>query len=222
MNIPGWKVLPDGHYDRLTKAIQAILSEGMYYGRAYVVSELKLALEEANFAPTPPAPEAEQDLTRLIDEQDRAEYWADKLANAISERFWIEIGEHSNLNSPWQNALEAIERPDFESEPIAWAAHDTEEGFNFISAFRDLVNEHINDAIADEICSLPYRLIPLYTHPANDKLRKAAGAEFTEHALIESIGLLASIQSSATKHEVFFNIGLVSGKLQAALNKVRA
>lgn len=39
----------------------------------------------------------------IIEERDRAEEWADRLAYAIGG---AAIGEHSNLNNPWQNALD--------------------------------------------------------------------------------------------------------------------
>jgi hypothetical protein len=43
--------------------------------------------------------------------RDRDTYheWADKLANAIAKYFGAEIGEHSNMNCPWAEALDVIE-----------------------------------------------------------------------------------------------------------------
>lgn len=41
---------------------------------------------------------------KLIQERDEAEEWADKLSLAIASR--SEIGEHSNQNNPWQNAID--------------------------------------------------------------------------------------------------------------------
>lgn len=43
--------------------------------------------------------------------RDRDQYheWADKLAGAIATHFGVDIGEHSNMNCPWAEALEAIE-----------------------------------------------------------------------------------------------------------------
>ena len=49
------------------------------------------------------SPEAEEALARAIDERDAAIEWADRLAYAIAPVGVI--GEHSNLNNPWQNAL---------------------------------------------------------------------------------------------------------------------
>lgn len=50
----------------------------------------------------------EQDETGTIDERDNNAEWADKLAAAIATHFGVDIGEHSNANSPWANALEAF------------------------------------------------------------------------------------------------------------------
>lgn len=44
----------------------------------------------------------------VIDDAIRNEEWADKLAAATATHFGIDIGEHSNDNSPWANALEAF------------------------------------------------------------------------------------------------------------------
>lgn len=43
--------------------------------------------------------------------RDRDTYhdWADKLADAIATHFGADIGEHSNMNCPWAEALEVIE-----------------------------------------------------------------------------------------------------------------
>lgn len=44
-----------------------------------------------------------------IRHRDFCESWADKLASAIGDI--DEIGEHSNLNNPWEQALEIVRRP---------------------------------------------------------------------------------------------------------------
>ena len=44
-----------------------------------------------------------------IRDRDTYHEWADKLAEAISKHFGAYIGEHSNANCPWAEALEAIE-----------------------------------------------------------------------------------------------------------------
>lgn len=44
-----------------------------------------------------------------IRDRDTYHEWADKLAGAIAEHFDAYIGEHSNMNCPWAEALEVIE-----------------------------------------------------------------------------------------------------------------
>ncbi len=53
--------------------------------------------------------EAEQALADTLDERDQYHEMADKLADAIAAHFGEDIGEHSNLNCPWTQALELIE-----------------------------------------------------------------------------------------------------------------
>lgn len=51
----------------------------------------------------------EADHTRSLEERDRYHDIADKLAQAIADRYQADIGEHSNINDPWKNALDLIE-----------------------------------------------------------------------------------------------------------------
>lgn len=51
----------------------------------------------------------DSEATRICIERDRFHDWADRLANAIAAHMGEEIGEHTNLNNPWANALEAID-----------------------------------------------------------------------------------------------------------------
>jgi chromosome segregation ATPase len=51
----------------------------------------------------------EADSMRTLVERDRAEDMADQLAAAIGRLAGVEIGEHSNANDPWRNALQAAE-----------------------------------------------------------------------------------------------------------------
>ena len=44
-----------------------------------------------------------------MEDRDHAEEMADKLADAIATLLGVEIGEHSNMNCPWEQALEAFE-----------------------------------------------------------------------------------------------------------------
>ncbi|MEJ0210495.1 hypothetical protein RBH62_24625 [Pseudomonas aeruginosa] len=61
--------------------------------------------------------------TTTIEQRDNAEHWADQLANAIAERFGVDIGEHSNLNCPWNEALVWMQPPPAQAQhsvPRAW------------------------------------------------------------------------------------------------------
>ncbi len=44
---------------------------------------------------------------QTIDERDKAQDMADRLAEAIGQITGVDMGEHSNMNDPWQNALQA-------------------------------------------------------------------------------------------------------------------
>lgn len=46
------------------------------------------------------------DCTGLLSERDFAQHWADELAWRIADILGVEIGEHSNLNNPWQEACD--------------------------------------------------------------------------------------------------------------------
>jgi hypothetical protein len=50
----------------------------------------------------------EDDVLQVIAERDDFHEWADRLAQAIAEYFHVDIGEHSNMNLPWQAALIAL------------------------------------------------------------------------------------------------------------------
>lgn len=50
----------------------------------------------------------ERDVLAVIDERDRYQEVADDLAHAIAVTTGVDIGEHSSMNDPWHNALEAI------------------------------------------------------------------------------------------------------------------
>lgn len=65
----------------------------------------QIAKLQANLRPTD---DALWDQT--LQERDCYHEIADKLACAIAEHFGVEIGEHSSMNNPWENALDAIEK----------------------------------------------------------------------------------------------------------------
>jgi len=58
-----------------------------------------------------PKQKPDDEITRLIKQRDSYRGWADRLANAISEHFEYDIGEHSSANCPWTNAMVCIESP---------------------------------------------------------------------------------------------------------------
>jgi hypothetical protein len=130
--------------------------------RAAIAHKLQLMLAAD---PTPPAQEADQELMQVIAERDQYHEWADKLADAIAEKFGVDIGEHSNLNSPWANALEAIETPAQEAEPVAWR-YKTVRGF-----WRYVGNKPRPYPYMPPPMLFPE---PLYTHAPSNKLRQAA------------------------------------------------
>lgn len=49
------------------------------------------------------------DCSQLIGERDKAQEWADELADLISAITGADIGEHSNLNNPWEQAAIAAD-----------------------------------------------------------------------------------------------------------------
>ena len=80
-----WELIVHGTDTRYESALQCLQEEAQ-----------KLTMEE------------NEHLCTLAD-RDVKEEWADQLANAIAAHFREDIGEHSNLNNPWRNALELIE-----------------------------------------------------------------------------------------------------------------
>ncbi len=71
--------------------------------------------------------------TTTIEQRDNAEHWADQLANAIAERFGVDIGEHSNLNCPWNEALVWMQ------QPPAQAQHSVPEGWKLVPSDKGCV-----------------------------------------------------------------------------------
>jgi hypothetical protein len=57
-------------------------------------------------------PTDERAMTRLITERDYWEEKATELANDVGKHLGIEVGEHSNLNCPVQNAIDALSTGD--------------------------------------------------------------------------------------------------------------
>lgn len=76
-----------------------------------IVSRADLAAVSAATKPAADLPRPSDDELWDATLRDRDTYheWADKLAEAISKHFDAYIGEHSNANCPWAEALEVIE-----------------------------------------------------------------------------------------------------------------
>ena len=53
--------------------------------------------------------ELDNQLTQALQERDKYHDVADALANGVALHFDADIGEHSNMNDPWQNALDFLE-----------------------------------------------------------------------------------------------------------------
>jgi hypothetical protein len=79
---------------------------------------------------------------QLIEERDSYHDIADRLANAISEYFDVEIGEHSSANDPWMRALEAISQASQQS--AAW--HTEEHPQGHLSSDAEAVHKCLDDA----------------------------------------------------------------------------
>lgn len=97
----------------LTSPILALNEMARDNEESLVSSRLLVNLFEALFSHSAATEKARPTDDHLWDEtiRDRDTYheWADKLAEAISKHFGAYIGEHSNTNCPWAEALEAIE-----------------------------------------------------------------------------------------------------------------
>ncbi len=68
-------------------------------------------LKHAGLGPLDERPKASEDCpdcTKLVEERDRAEAYADQLADMISIFLEVDIGEHSSANCPWEEAIEAM------------------------------------------------------------------------------------------------------------------
>ncbi|HCF0051550.1 TPA: hypothetical protein NH597_003306 [Pseudomonas aeruginosa] len=77
--------------------------------------------------------------TTTIEQRDNAEHWADQLAKAIAERFGVDIGEHSNLNCPWNEALVWMQ------QPPAQAQHSVPDGWRIERSAERIVVMNLNN-----------------------------------------------------------------------------
>ncbi|MFD2421638.1 hypothetical protein [Amycolatopsis pigmentata] len=144
----------------------------------------------------------EQDVLDVIDERDRAEEWADKLAAAIAPA--DVLGEHSNANNPWANALGYVHG----NAPATSEQREIERLAQYIVENFPVANDWPEDAV-DAAIVLLGRLDPatLQTSPAGeqpkpgDRVRVTYGSHVRESVVDEDghyIGLLAVGNGRAT------------------------
>jgi len=83
------------------------------------VTELREAIATLSAAPlaVPQRPIDDELWDATMRDRDTYHEWADRLAEAISQHFDAHIGEHSNMNCPWAEALQVIEMAD--PDPLA-------------------------------------------------------------------------------------------------------
>ena len=106
--------------------------------------------------------------TTTIEQRDNAEHWADQLANTIAERFGVDIGEHSNLNCPWNEALVWMQ------QPPAQAHHSVPEGF------REKFKQCMELAFAE----IAFYVSPEKARDPNSRARKAGALATELHAML--------------------------------------
>ncbi|WP_186166495.1 hypothetical protein [Burkholderia gladioli] len=95
-------MLTEPPVDPLAPRVEAVIKEVM--GKFPGLGKASQAAAPAEVRPTD---DALWDQT--LRERDEYHEAADKLAAAIAKYLGVDIGEHSNLNCPWDQALDAIE-----------------------------------------------------------------------------------------------------------------
>ncbi|UXH58356.1 hypothetical protein [Pseudomonas aeruginosa] len=157
-------------HERIVGALRAEIAEWQEAagrGRSDVVAYIaeRAKLLEGRDAALARVAELERELsneenahTTTIEQRDNAEHWADQLANAIAERFGVDIGEHSNLNCPWNEALVWMQ------QLPAQAQHSVPEEFSFeyrhpngechtVTVSREQVINEMPDFLFEALCS---------------------------------------------------------------------
>lgn len=80
---------------------------------------------------TQPRPSDDKPWDQTLQERDSYHKWADRLAAAIAAHTGVDIGEHSNVNNPWQEALDAL----------PWQPSETQGRRQMTDAARDVLAE---------------------------------------------------------------------------------
>lgn len=87
------------------KSVQDTLGVSSYAGALQVIGHLRSEVKSKTAANVRLSGQLDQALTEREHNRDMA----DNLANAISNYFCEDIGEHSNVNCPWKEALDTME-----------------------------------------------------------------------------------------------------------------
>ncbi|ALK22109.1 hypothetical protein [Burkholderia cepacia] len=74
---------------------------------------------------------------QTLRERDEYHGTADKLAAAIAKHFGVDIGEHSNANCPWEEALEVIENAVQAGAPVGLSDEQITEVWNSMPGGND-------------------------------------------------------------------------------------
>lgn len=91
--LPGWQQSPGARIEART---------AIDLGLAVIDGELGLTMRSMDHTVR------DAEMGELIAQRDRAEDWADQLAQSIASHTGIDVGEHSNGNNPWANAVNDI------------------------------------------------------------------------------------------------------------------
>ncbi|AIU29325.1 hypothetical protein LV28_24570 [Pandoraea pnomenusa] len=144
------------------------------------------------YANAAPVNGGERELGQVIDERDQFHDAAEKLADAIAKHFGVEIGEHSNLNCPWQNALDHIAQATkraADAQQVGAARYEKVDGCkdcrhaHYYSADRweCLKANRMFDELGRPVAVPAWCPLPALTYPAKD----AQQAAMTDRQIIE-------------------------------------
>ena len=218
---PGWII---------ASGTQTSKPEGEANGRWIAAANPAAVLALIALARRPPVPAQRPTDDELWDStiRDRDTYheWADKLADAIAVHFGVDIGEHSNQNCPWHEALEAIEsaepdrraQPEGEApqaEPLSDAQLDRIARSYFSEQW---AVQHAKDAIHDAF---------LEASKSKPAAQQAAAPEDVDLRKDEATRLRRVVRAMGIDHQVpgndarlrdclFSVLGIIAGKLESA------
>ncbi|UEC01199.1 hypothetical protein [Burkholderia vietnamiensis] len=143
-----------------------------------VLADAKAALEGApsHHAQADARPTDDELWDQTLRERDEYHETADKLAVAIAKHFGVDIGEHSNANCPWEEALEVIENA---------AQADAREGLTERQRMDLLLVADDMEVSGDAKLADALRAL-LASHPGRQEPRASAGVIAAALAVIEA------------------------------------